>query len=352
MPKSRGFFDPAKLEKRLYELEAEASDPKLWDNRERAMALMSEKADVEGKLESYNSMSEEFADLKSLVQIAQVENDAAATAELEKSLGELSTKLESEKLSLMMSGEADNNPAYLEIHSGAGGTEAQDWAEMLLRMYARWAEAHGYKISIIDRHDGEEAGIKSATIEISGRNAYGWLKHESGIHRLVRISPFDAGARRHTSFASAWVYPVVDDRISIEINPADLRIDTYRSSGAGGQHVNKTDSAVRITHLPSGVVVQSQNERSQFQNKDTAMKMLRSRLYNLELEKRASERSKVEAMKSDIGWGSQIRSYVFQPYQMVKDLRTGFETSNVQAVMDGGIDGFLSAELVFLGSGN
>ncbi|MDR1477208.1 MAG: peptide chain release factor 2, partial [Rickettsiales bacterium] len=234
--------------------------------------------------------------------------------------------------------------------SGAGGTEAQDWAEMLLRMYTRWAEAHGYKTAAIDRHDGDEAGIKSATIEIAGRNAYGWLKHESGIHRLVRISPFDAGARRHTSFASAWVYPVADDRISIEINPADLRIDTYRASGAGGQHVNKTDSAVRITHIPSGVAVQSQNERSQFQNKDTAMKMLRSRLYNMELEKRAKEKEAENAAKSDIGWGSQIRSYVFQPYQMAKDLRTGFETSNVGAVMDGDLDGFLSTELVFFGA--
>jgi peptide chain release factor 2 len=315
------------------------------------MALMSEKADVEAKLESYNSMSEEFADLKSLVQIAEAENDAVAKAELEKSLDELGKKLAREKLDLMMSGEADNNSAYLEIHGGAGGTEAQDWAEMLLRMYTRWAEAHGYKIAPIDRHDGEEAGIKSATIEISGRGAYGWLKHESGIHRLVRISPFDAGARRHTSFASCWVYPVVDDRISIEIDPADLRIDTYRSSGAGGQHVNKTDSAVRITHIPSGVAVQSQNERSQFQNKDTAMKMLRSRLYNLELEKRAREKEAVNATKSDIGWGSQIRSYVFQPYQMVKDLRTGYETSNVGAAMDGELDGFLSAELVFFGAG-
>ena len=349
MPKQRGFFDPAKLGARLRELVTLASDPHLWDDREKALALMSEKADLESKLESYNAVYDEFADLKSLVQIAQSEGDAVAAAELEKSLDDLRGRLAKEKLNLMMSSEADANSAYLEIHSGAGGTEAQDWAEMLLRMYTRWAEAHGYKTNIIDRHDGDEAGIKSATIEIAGHNAYGWLKHESGIHRLVRISPFDAGARRHTSFASVWAYPVVDDRISIEIDPADLRIDTYRASGAGGQHVNKTDSAVRITHIHSGVVAQSQNERSQFQNKDTAMKMLRSRLYNLELEKRAEQRSKVEAGKSEIGWGSQIRSYVFQPYQMVKDLRTGFETSNVSAVMDGDLDGFLSAELTGLG---
>jgi len=247
----------------------------------------------------------------------------------------------------MFSSDADAAPAYLEIHAGAGGTEAQDWADMLLRMYMRWCDMHKYKYELMDMHEGEEAGIKSATLKINAKNAYGWLKGESGIHRLVRISPFDSNARRHTSFASVWVYPVVDDTIKIEINPGDLRIDTYRASGAGGQHVNKTDSAVRITHLPTNIVVQCQNERSQMKNKDTAFSMLRSRLYNLELEKRAAEKDKMNATKSDIGWGNQIRSYVFQPYQMVKDLRAGgFETSNIAAVMNGEIDEFLSATII------
>ena len=244
-----------------------------------------------------------------------------------------------------MSGEADGNDCYLEVHAGAGGTEAQDWAEMLLRMYARWAEAHGCKSEWLEESGGEEAGIKSATVKIVGVNAYGWLKTESGVHRLVRISPFDSNARRHTSFASVWVYPVVDDKIEIAINDKDLRIDTYRSSGAGGQHVNKTDSAVRITHGPSGIVVQCQSERSQHQNRARAFAMLRARLYELELEKREAKTEAMNAGKSDIGWGHQIRSYVLQPYQMVKDLRTGVETGNTGAVLDGDLDRFLAAAL-------
>lgn len=289
----------------------------------------------------------EFSDLKELYQMAIAENDNATISDVEKSLLEFLQKLSKEKLDLMLNGEADGNSAYLEIHSGAGGTEACDWAQMLLRMYLRWAEKHNYKVSLIEEHTGDEAGIKSATLLIEGRNVYGWLKGESGIHRLVRISPFDSGARRHTSFASVWVYPVVDDKIEIEILDKDLRIDTYRASGAGGQHINKTDSAVRITHIPTGVVVQCQNERSQFKNKEFAMSMLKSRLYNLELQKRQEEADKINSSKSEIGWGSQIRSYVMQPYQMVKDLRSGFETSNVSAVMDGEIDEFLSATLLY-----
>ena len=282
-----------------------------------------------------------------LHNIAISENDEQSKVEIENSLEIFLKKLSKEKLDLMLNGEADSNSAYLEIHSGAGGTEACDWAEMLLRMYLRWAEKHNFKVSLIEEHSGDEAGIKSATLEIDGRNVYGWLKGESGIHRLVRISPFDSGARRHTSFASVWVYPVVDDKINIEINEKDLKIDTYRASGAGGQHVNKTDSAVRITHLPTGVVVQCQNERSQFKNKEIAMSMLKSRLYNLELQKRQEEADKINSTKSEIGWGSQIRSYVMQPYQMVKDLRTNHETSNVSAVLDGDIDDFLSSTLLF-----
>ena len=289
----------------------------------------------------------EFSDLKELYQMAIAENDNATISDVEKSLLEFLQKLSKEKLDLMLNGEADSNSAYLEIHSGAGGTEACDWAEMLLRMYLRWSEKHNYKVSLIEEHSGDEAGIKSATLLIEGRNVYGWLKGESGIHRLVRISPFDSSARRHTSFASVWVYPVVDDKIEIEILDKDLRIDTYRASGAGGQHINKTDSAVRITHIPTGVVVQCQNERSQFKNKEFAMSMLKSRLYNLELQKRQEEADKINSSKSEIGWGSQIRSYVMQPYQMVKDLRSGFETSNVSAVMDGEIDEFLSATLLY-----
>lgn len=278
--------------------------------------------------------------------MAMAENDEKTIVDIEKSSLAFLQKLSTEKLDLMLNGEADGNSAYLEIHSGAGGTEACDWAQMLLRMYLRWAEKHNYKVSLIEEHSGDEAGIKSATLLIEGRNVYGWLKGESGIHRLVRISPFDSGARRHTSFASVWVYPVVDDKIEIEILDKDLRIDTYRASGAGGQHINKTDSAVRITHIPTGVVVQCQNERSQFKNKEFAMSMLKSRLYNLELQKRQEVADKINSSKSEIGWGSQIRSYVMQPYQMVKDLRSGFETSNVSAVMDGEIDEFLSATLM------
>ena len=328
-------------------MDKEANEPNLWNDKDKAQKILTQKAEIDGKIKFLRNIDTEFKDLIELHNIAISENDEQSKVEIENSLEIFLKKLSKEKLDLMLNGEADSNSAYLEIHSGAGGTEACDWAEMLLRMYLRWAEKHNFKVSLIEEHSGDEAGIKSATLEIDGRNVYGWLKGESGIHRLVRISPFDSGARRHTSFASVWVYPVVDDKINIEINEKDLKIDTYRASGAGGQHVNKTDSAVRITHLPTGVVVQCQNERSQFKNKEIAMSMLKSRLYNLELQKRQEEADKINSTKSEIGWGSQIRSYVMQPYQMVKDLRTNHETSNVSAVLDGDIDDFLSSTLLF-----
>lgn len=302
---------------------------------------------MEGKINLYSDKSREFNDLKDMLDLAKSENDTELVSDTEKQIDEFEASLEQIRLSLMLNGEADNLPAYIEIHSGAGGTEACDWAQMLLRMYIRWGEKHEAKVDLIEEHAGDEAGIKSATLQITGVDVYGWLKGESGIHRLVRISPFDSNARRHTSFASVWVYPVVDDKIEIHIDEKDLRIDTYRSSGAGGQHVNKTDSAVRITHIPTGIVVQCQNERSQFKNKDVAMNMLKSRLYNLELEKRVEEEAKINASKAENGWGSQIRSYVLQPYQMIKDLRTNYETSNIEATLDGDIDGFLSATLLY-----
>ena len=310
---------------------------------------MSEKSDTEQKLQHYYDRKTEFQNLKDLIKLLETESEDKDNliSDIEDDLQKLKNNLEKDKVEFMLTGEADKNSAYLEIHAGAGGTEACDWAEMLLRMYIRWGEKHKHKINIIESHSGDEAGIKSATIEITGKNVYGWLKGESGIHRLVRISPFDSNARRHTSFASVWVYPVIDDTIEIHIEEKDLRIDTYRASGAGGQHVNKTDSAVRITHIPTGIVVQCQNERSQFKNKEVAFSMLKSRLYNLELEKRAEQEAKINASKSEIGWGSQIRSYVFQPYQMIKDLRTGFETSNINNVLDGDIDDFLSSTLLW-----
>jgi peptide chain release factor 2 len=280
-----------------------------------------------------------------LIELGETEGDAGVVVEAEGKLEALRAVVAKRELESLLSGEADGNDCYLEVHAGAGGTEAQDWAEMLLRMYVRWAEAHGYKTEWLEESGGEEAGIKSATVKIIGENAYGWLKTESGVHRLVRISPFDSNARRHTSFASAWVSPVVDDTIAIEILDKDVRTDTYRSSGAGGQHVNKTDSAVRLTHIPTGIAVAVQSERSQHQNRAQAWSMLRARLYELELQKREAAADALNATKTDIGWGHQIRSYVLHPYQMVKDLRTGVETSNTQAVLNGDIDRFLEAAL-------
>ncbi len=306
---------------------------------------MRERTRLDQAIAKHRGFEQRLEDALTLIELGEAEDDEASVAEAEADLTRLRAVVAKRQLASLLSGEADANDCYLEVHAGAGGTEAQDWAEMLTRMYARWAEAHGYEIEWLEESAGEEAGIKSATLRIKGDNAYGWLRTESGVHRLVRISPFDSQSRRHTSFASAWIYPVVDETIEIEVLDKDLRIDTYRASGAGGQHVNKTDSAVRMTHLPTGIVVQCQNDRSQHKNRAQAMKMLRARLYEHELRKREEEAQAVAEAKADIGWGHQIRSYVLQPYQMVKDLRTGVETGNVQAVLDGDIDAFLEASL-------
>ena len=328
---------------RLEELNALSEDPKLWDTPEKAQKLMSEKTNLENALQTYQKMNQALKDNIEMAELYESDENMsqAVLAELET----LKKEAEHQKLEAMLSGEADHNDAYMEIHAGSGGTEAQDWAEMLLRMYTRWAEKHHYKVEYEEETIGDVAGIKSVTIKIIGYNAYGWLKSESGVHRLVRISPFDSNARRHTSFASVNVYPVIDDEIEIDINESDCRIDTYRASGAGGQHINKTDSAVRITHIPTGIVVQSQSQRSQFQNRDTAWKMLKARLYEMELKKRADAAALERDNQGDNGWGYQIRSYVLQPYRLVKDLRTEAETSDCKAVLDGDIDLFLSAAL-------
>ena len=306
---------------------------------------MRERTRLADAVDRQRALEQELEDHACLAELADEEDDRETLAEVEAALAALKHRLDHLQIESLLSGEADGNDCFLEIHAGAGGTESQDWAEMLLRMYARWAEAHGYKLEWIEESPGEEAGLKSVTVKVVGQNAYGWLKNESGVHRLVRISPFDSQARRHTSFASVWVYPVIDDAIEIEIVDKDLRVDTYRASGAGGQHVNRTDSAVRLTHLPSGIVVACQNDRSQHRNRAQAMAMLKARLYELELQKRREAAEAEEATKSDIGWGHQIRSYVLQPYQMVKDLRTGVEKGNAQGVLDGGIDEFLEAAL-------
>ena len=304
---------------------------------------MRERTRLEQAIGTTRDFESRLEDALTLIELGEEEGDERSVAEAEAELHKLHEAVARQQLKSLLSGEADTNDCYLEVHAGAGGTEAQDWAEMLVRMYARWAEAQGYQLEWLEESPGEEAGLKSATLRIKGENAYGWLKTESGVHRLVRISPFDSQSRRHTSFASVWVYPVIDDTIEIEVLDKDLRVDTYRASGAGGQHVNRTDSAVRITHLPSGIVVQCQNDRSQHKNRAEAMKMLRARLYEAELRRR-EEAAQAEAdSKSDIGWGHQIRSYVLQPYQMVKDLRTGVETSDVSRVLDGDIDRFLEA---------
>ncbi len=306
---------------------------------------MRERQRLESQMTSYKGIAQQLDDAVTLIELGEAEDDKETIAEGEDQLVQLVRVAQSKEVEALLSGEADGNNAYLEVHAGAGGTESQDWAEMLLRMYMRWAERKGYKVRLIEESQGEEAGIKSATLEVSGTNAYGWLKTESGVHRLVRISPYDSNARRHTSFASVWVYPVIDDDIEIEINEGDCRIDTYRASGAGGQHVNTTDSAVRITHQPTGIVVASQQERSQIKNRAIAWGMLKSRLYELELKKREEKASAEAASKTDIGWGHQIRSYVLQPYQMVKDVRTAVESSDPQGVLDGDLDPFLEAAL-------
>jgi len=306
---------------------------------------MRERTHLDQSITAYRDFERRLEDDVTLIELGEAEDDAASIAEAEQDLTHLREAVAKRQLESLLSGEADANDCYLEVHAGAGGTEAQDWAEMLARMYVRWAEGHGFKVEWLEESPGEEAGIKSTTLRIRGHNAYGWLKTESGVHRLVRISPFDSQARRHTSFASVWVYPVVDDTIDVTIDDKDLRVDTYRASGAGGQHVNRTDSAVRITHHPTGIVVQCQNDRSQHKNRAEAMKMLRARIYEYELRKREEQAQAEADAKTDIGWGHQIRSYVLQPYQMVKDLRTNVETSNVESVLDGGIDAFLESSL-------
>ena len=306
---------------------------------------MQERTSLDDQLTALARIDQELDDQVMLIELGDAEGDKAVIAEAEESLRKLKTEVARRELEALLSGEADANDFYLEVHAGAGGTESQDWASMLMRMYVRWAEQHGFKVEYIEETAGEEAGIKSATIEIKGHNAYGWLKSENGVHRLVRISPFDSNARRHTSFASVTIYPVVDDRIKIDINEADVRVDTMRSGGAGGQHVNKTESAVRLTHIPTSIAVVSQGDRSQHRNRATAWQMLRAKLYELELKKREEKAIADQAAKTDIGWGHQIRSYVLQPYQMVKDLRTGVSTSNTGGVLDGDIDQFVQAAL-------
>ena len=306
---------------------------------------MRERTHLTDAIGAYRSLERELDDALTLAELGEAEGDSASVDEAQRGLMDLKARAAKRELESLLSGEADQNDCYLEVHAGAGGTEAQDWAQMLLRMYVRWAEQHGYKVEWLEESPGEEAGIKSATIEIKGLNAYGWLKSESGVHRLVRISPFDSNARRHTSFSSVWVYPVIDDNIEIEILDKDLKVDTFRASGAGGQHINKTDSAIRITHIPTGIVVSCQADRSQHRNRAMAMDMLKARMYEAELRKKEEAAAAIEAQKTDIGWGHQLRSYVLQPYQMVKDLRTEVETSDSQGVLDGDIDRFLSAAL-------
>ncbi len=329
---------------RLEEFNARVEDPNLWDNPENAQKLMRDRQVLVDALETYESIKTDMNDNVELIELGEMEEDEEVVADAEAFLKALQAKAAKKELEALLDGEADANDTFLEINSGAGGTESCDWASMLARMYVRWAEKKGYKVELQSETAGEEAGIKSAAYKISGHNAYGWLKSESGVHRLVRISPFDAAAKRHTSFSSVWVYPVVDDNIEIEVNPADIRVDTYRSSGAGGQHVNTTDSAVRITHIPTGIVVTS-SEKSQHQNRDIAMKALKSRLYQQELDRRNAEINAAHEAKGDAGWGNQIRSYVLQPYQMVKDLRTNHETSDTKGVLDGDLDEFMAATL-------
>ncbi len=331
--------------RRLDELNARVQDPNLWDNPKQAQAISREQKSLENAVNTVNEISAEMRDAVEFIEMGEAEGEEAIVDDGLATLAALAERADADKVQALLSGEADGNDTYLEIHAGAGGTESQDWAEMLLRMYARWAERRGFKVDTVEYQAGEQAGIKSATLLIKGENAYGYAKTESGVHRLVRISPYDSSARRHTSFSSVWVYPVIDDSFEIEINPADLKIDTYRASGAGGQHVNTTDSAVRITHQPSGIVVASQQDRSQHKNREIAMNMLKARLYEAEMRAREEAASAEHSAKSDIGWGHQIRSYVLQPYQMVKDLRTGVVSTSPDAVLDGAIDPFISAAL-------
>jgi peptide chain release factor 2 len=341
----RKFLDWDRAVRRLDELNARVEDPKLWDDPKQAEAVMRERRRLESAIGTVNQISQEMADAIEFIELGEAEGDDAIIDEGLQTLSALAARADADKVQALLAGEADANNAFLEVHAGAGGTESQDWAEMLQRMYTRWGERRGYKVELVDYHAGEAAGIKSATLLIKGENAYGYAKTESGVHRLVRISPYDSSARRHTSFSSIWVYPEIDDNIDIEINPADLKMDTYRASGAGGQHVNTTDSAVRITHIPSGIIVASQQDRSQHKNRATAMGMLRARLYEAELARREAAANSDYAAKTEIGWGHQIRSYVLQPYQQVKDLRTGVVSTNPGEVLDGALDPFMAAAL-------
>ncbi len=335
---------------RLEEFNARVEDPTLWDDPAKAQKLMRERQGLVDALDTHDSIQQDLSDNVELIELGEMEGDQDVIAEAEDTLRAVAKKAAAKELEALLNGEADANDSFLEINAGAGGTESCDWASMLARMYVRWAEQHGYTVELQSETGGDEAGIKSAAYKISGHNAYGWLKSESGVHRLVRISPFDSAAKRHTSFSSVWVYPVVDDNIEIDVNPSDIRIDTYRSSGAGGQHVNTTDSAVRITHIPTGIVVTS-SQKSQHQNRDIAMKALKSRLYQQELDRRNAAINEAHDNKGDAGWGNQIRSYVLQPYQMVKDLRTGVETSDTKGVLDGDLDQFMAATLAMNVSG-
>ncbi len=331
--------------RRLDELNARVEDSTLWDDPKQAESVMRERRRLESAIGTVNDISQEMADAIEFIEMGEEEGDEATVDEGHESLAALADRADADKVQALLAGEADANDAYLEVHAGAGGTESQDWAEMLQRMYTRWAERRGYKVEMAEYHSGEQAGIKSCTMLIKGENAYGYAKTESGVHRLVRISPYDSSARRHTSFSSVWVYPVIDDDIDIEINESDLRIDTYRASGAGGQHVNTTDSAVRITHIPTGIVVANQNDRSQHKNRAAAMSMLKARLYEAELARREAEAAGEYQEKTEIGWGHQIRSYVLQPYQQVKDLRTGVVSTSPDDVLDGDLDAFMAAAL-------
>jgi peptide chain release factor 2 len=341
----RKFLEWDRAVRRLDELNARVEDPTLWDKPKEAESVMKERRRLEASIGAVRQIEAEMNDAIEFIELGEMEDDTATIDEGHATLKALAERADRDKVQALLAGEADANDTYLEVHAGAGGTESQDWAEMLQRMYTRWAERKGYKVELVDYHAGEAAGIKSATLLIKGENAYGYAKTESGVHRLVRISPYDSSARRHTSFSSVWVYPVIDDTFEIEINPADLKIDTYRASGAGGQHVNTTDSAVRITHAPSGIVVASQIDRSQHKNREIAMGMLKARMFEAEMQRREEAASAEHAGKSDIGWGHQIRSYVLQPYQQVKDLRTGLVSTAPGDVLDGELDPFMAAAL-------
>jgi peptide chain release factor 2 len=341
----RRFLDWDRALRRLDELNARAEDPALWNDAKAAQVLMRERRRLDESVAAVRKIERDRDDTVELIEMAEAEGDAELEKDALDSLAALAVQAEGDKVEALLAGEADANNTYIEVNAGAGGTESQDWAQMLQRMYQRWAERRGMKVELIDYHSGEQAGIKSATMMLKGENAYGWAKTESGVHRLVRISPYDSAARRHTSFASVWVYPEVDDDIDIQINESELRIDTYRASGAGGQHINTTDSAVRITHLPTNIVVQCQNQRSQHKNKAEAYNQLRARLYERELQEREAVANATNATKTDIGWGHQIRSYVLQPYQLVKDLRTGVTSTAPSDVLDGALDPFMAAAL-------